>query len=311
MIGTALRWCDTYSRVLLAGGVFLGIAVPSAAEWLAPYAIPAVLACLLGALLLVDWEGLRVELKQPARIAALACIQLLVSPLVAWGLCVAVDLPETLTLIVMLQAAAPPISSAAVFIMLMGLDGALALVAALVSIALVPITLTGLLALIPDTLPSLDLGAFFARACLLVLVPFGLAALLRRLLGVARINRISREISGLNVLLLIAFAVGVMEGVTAEFLDRPGSAFGLLALAWIMAGALHLGGYVAFCRAGQHTAVSAAVLSGNRNLGLMFAVTAGLVPREFSLYVGIAQIPMYFVPLLLAPLLSRSRPDRA
>ena len=45
--------------------------------------------------------------------------------------------------------------------------------------------------------------------------------------------------------------------------------------------------------------------SGNRNLGVMFAVTATVASSDFALYVGIAQIPMYFVPLLLAPLAKR------
>jgi hypothetical protein len=45
------------------------------------------------------------------------------------------------------------------------------------------------------------------------------------------------------------------------------------------------------------------VLSGNRNMGLMLVITAGTAGEVFSLYVGIAQIPMYFAPLLLTPVL--------
>jgi hypothetical protein len=42
-------------------------------------------------------------------------------------------------------------------------------------------------------------------------------------------------------------------------------------------------------------------------MGLMLAVTAGTAGPAFSLYVGIAQIPMYFAPLLLGPLVRFSR----
>ena len=40
---------------------------------------------------------------------------------------------------------------------------------------------------------------------------------------------------------------------------------------------------------------------------LMLAVTAGTAGPAFSLYVGLAQLPMYFAPLLLGPLVRRSR----
>jgi hypothetical protein len=38
----------------------------------------------------------------------------------------------------------------------------------------------------------------------------------------------------------------------------------------------------------------------------MLVITAGTAGESFSLYAGIAQIPMYFAPLLLMPLLRRS-----
>ena len=59
--------------------------------------------------------------------------------------------------------------------------------------------------------------------------------------------------------------------------------------------------------AGTTVAYTSAVLGGNRNVGLMLVITAGTAGEVFSLYVGVAQIPMYFAPLLLAPLLRLSR----
>lgn len=66
-----------------------------------------------------------------------------------------------------------------------------------------------------------------------------------------------------------------------------------------------LAGHAVFRRAGVTRAYSAALMRGNRNMGLMLVVTAGTAGEAFSLYVGIAQIPMYFAPLLLAPFLRR------
>jgi hypothetical protein len=68
----------------------------------------------------------------------------------------------------------------------------------------------------------------------------------------------------------------------------------------------HLVGYALFKRQGLHVAYTAALLNGNRNMGLMLAVTVGTAGEAFALYVGIAQIPMYFAPLLLGPFVRRS-----
>ena len=54
-------------------------------------------------------------------------------------------------------------------------------------------------------------------------------------------------------------------------------------------------------------AFSAALVSGNRNMGLMLVITAGTAGETFALYVAIAQIPMYFAPLALSPFLRHSR----
>jgi hypothetical protein len=39
----------------------------------------------------------------------------------------------------------------------------------------------------------------------------------------------------------------------------------------------------------------------------MLVVTGGTAGAEFSLYVGLAQIPMYFAPLALGPFIRRAR----
>ena len=76
-------------------------------------------------------------------------------------------------------------------------------------------------------------------------------------------------------------------------------AINLLAAACIAAVVLHLIAYLLFRRAGVVVAYTSAVLGGNRNVGLMLVITAGTAGEMFSLYFGLAQIPMYFAPLLL------------
>jgi len=299
-LGRQARWA-------LPAGVFIGIALPGLAAMLRPLLTVAVIGTLTAALLRLDWDRLAGAAKRPALPAAIATWQLVLSPLLVWLGTALVGLPPDLRLVLVLQAAAPPIGSAAVFALILGLDGILAVIGTVTTTLLLPFTLTPLVALLlPQAGVEVDLAAFFTRVTLLVAVPFALAWTLRRVLGAARLERHDELLAGLNVVLLVVFAIAVMDGVTERLLRDPGFIAMLLLAACLAAVVLHLAGFVLFRRAGVASAYSAALLSGNRNMGLMLVVTAGTAGEVFSLYVGIAQIPMYFAPLALGPFLRRS-----
>lgn len=301
LLGRQAHWA-------LPVGVFTGVVLPDVAAFLRPIVTAAVVGTLTIALLRLDWNLLQVAARRPKLPSLLALWQLLVSPLLAWGASALVGLPPEFSLVLVLQAAAPPIGSAPVFAMILGLDGVLAVIGTVTTTLLLPFTLTPLVGLLlPAAGIEVDLGAFFVRVSLVVVAPFAIAGLIRRLAGVDRLARNRDGLGGANVLLLVLFSSALMDGVTARFLSDPGFILALLLLACVATLALHLTGLVLFCRAGVTASYSAALLSGNRNVGIILVITAGTAGEAFSLYAGIAQIPMYFAPLLLMPLLRRSR----
>lgn len=299
-LGRQARWA-------LPAGVFVGIALPDLAALLRPVLTPAVIGTLAAALLRLDWAQLRDAARRPGLLAAITGFQLVVSPLLFWLFATSTGLPADLAVSLVLQAAASPIGSAAVFAMILGLDGALAMIGAVAGTLLLPVSLTAVVALLlPHAGVQVDLAAFFTRVSLLVAAPFVLTLLVRQTVGASRLARNDDLLGGINVLLLVVFAIAVMDGVTARLLRDPATIGTLLLMACAAALVLHGIGYWVFARAGRTVAFSTALLSGNRNMGLMLAVTAGTAGETFSLYVGIAQIPMYFAPLLLSPLVRRS-----
>ena len=282
--------------------------MPGLASLLRPLLTAAVIGTLTGALLRLDWRRFADLGRRPALPTGLALWLLVVSPLVVWFGTALAGLPPDLRLVLLLQAAAPPIGSAAVFALILGLDGVLAALATVAATLLLPLTLTPLVVLLlPEAGVRVDLLPFFVRVTLLVIVPFLLAWVLRRTIGLARLRRGDALLGGSNVLLLVVFAIAVMDGVTVRLFSEPRLIALLLLASCIAAVLLHLSGHLLFRRAGTTAAYTAAVLSGNRNMGLMLVITAGTAGEMFSLYVGVAQIPMYFAPLLLTPLLRRSR----
>ena len=303
-----LRWLGRHARWALPAGVFAGVVLPELAALARPLLTAAVIGTLTAALLRLDWGRMAAALHRPALPAAIAAWQLVASPLLMWFGTALLHLPPELRLLLTLQAAAPPIGSAAVFAMILGFDGVLAVLATVATTLLLPFTLTPIAGLLlAETGLRVDLLAFFARVTLVVAAPFALAWVVRRLAGTARLARNDELLAGTNVLLLVIFAIAVMDGVTARLLREPLYIGTLLLAACAAAALLHLAGFALFRRAGVAAAYGAALASGNRNMGLMLAITAGSAGEAFALYVGIAQIPMYFAPLALTPFVRRSR----
>jgi predicted Na+-dependent transporter len=298
-----LEWLGRQARWALPAGVFVGIAIPPLAGALRPTLTAAVIGTLTAALVRLDWQRLAGTLSSP-RLPALLVIGLLaVSPVLGWLVWWLGLASDPVGRILVLQLAAPPIGSAAAFALFVGIDGSLAMIVTVAATLLLPLTLTAVVAvLLPGSGIAVDLATFFLRVLLVVVAPFAIAAALRALCGTARLARNDGLLAGINVLLLVAFAIAVMDGVTAQLFADPAGILGLLALACAVALLAHLAGFVLFRGRGRETALAAALLWGNRNLGLMLAVTGGTAGTLFGLYVGVAQIPMYFAPLLLAPL---------
>jgi BASS family bile acid:Na+ symporter len=132
-----------------------------------------------------------------------------------------------------------------------------------------------------------------------------IAGVLRACIGQPAIERQARRIDGLNVLVLLAFALALMGDVLANTIERPVLVLGLLALTTAVTFGLSALTALVFARTGLHTALPLAHSAGSRNTGLMLAAAAGLVPELVWLYVAIIQIPIYALPLIVKPLVAR------
>ena len=141
MIGAFLEWLARHATKLLAGAVFLGLAVPPLAELLRPGLTTFVVVNLVVALLRLDLGEVRSYFNRPYLIGANIVFLLLICPVAASLIMQPFGLPPALHAAVVLMAAAPPIMSAAAFALLLGLDAALAIFVVVATHAIVPFTL--------------------------------------------------------------------------------------------------------------------------------------------------------------------------
>jgi len=195
--------------------------------------------------------------------------------------------------------------AAPAFAALMGLDATLVLCTMVTSTALLPFTapLFAYAFIGPAlTLSPLALGLkLFAILAGSALVGFTV----RRIAGVAVIERQKEKINGFNILVLFVFIAAIMESVAARFLATPMITIGLAALAFMVFFAVFCLTMLFFASAGRERALTLGFMTSQRNVGLMLAATGGALPDLTWLYFAFSYFPIYLSPLLLQPLARR------
>ena len=136
------------------------------------------------------------------------------------------NLGPDLVLALFISTAAPPVMAAPAFIYLLGLNGTLSLALSVAALIITPLSAPFIGELmLGDALP-LSIGGLAAQLSFLLVGSFLTAMAVRKIAGQERIARGANMISGLNVLLLLIFAIAAMDGVAASFADRPGFTLG-------------------------------------------------------------------------------------
>jgi len=300
-----LEFIGRHATRFLGAGVLLGLLVPPLADLLAPLLVPTLMIPLALALVRLDWSAFRVYAGRPALVAAFIIWLLGVSPVLVWAALAPLDMAPPLRQALVLGAASSPIVSCAAISLILGLDAALAVVVVLLSTALVPLTLPPVaLALIGVKL-DIDLGSFMLRLGLLVGVAFAAAAAIRAAVPARVLERNARLLDGIAVLNMVLFAIAIMHGVTALALARPGYVLAVTVAAFAANVLLQALGTLAFWRLGPRAALTAGLMTGNCNLGL---VMVGLGPQadiDLVAFFAMGQLPMYMLPGLLWPVYRR------
>lgn len=304
-IGAALSRIARHGGIILAAGVFAGVALPAAAGVFRPALTPAVWALLALSAVRVEWTGAASEVRRPAKVLALVALLVVASPIVMALLTRVIPLPGGLADALVLMAASSPIMSSPALALLLGLDAALSMVVMLAATLAVPLTVP----LAAAGLLGLHLGggaaALSARLGLFVASALLSGIVLRRVAGTARLARAAGAVDGLVVVLLVVFAVAIMDGVAARLIAEPARVLGFIAAAFLanlglqaLAGAVCLG-------LGRRRALTVGLSAGNRNMALLMAVLPPSADPDLFLFFALAQLPIYILPAAMSGLYRR------
>ncbi|WP_026988938.1 hypothetical protein [Fodinicurvata sediminis] len=302
MIRSVLSFCGGHGPKVLFIGVFLGLAAPDLAALLRPHIGPIVGILLFFSLLRIEWQTMSSYFRHPFSLVALLVWLLVISPALIMLLLLPFPLPEALETALILMAAAPPILGASAIALLVGLDAALAIVVGLIATLLAPLTVPPVSFWLLGVELDVSTYEFMLRMGMVVGGAFLASLVVRKLAGNYRLRTAAREIDGAIVLVMLVFAIGIMDGVTATLFQRPYTVALWVAAAFIANPLLQVSAFLVFFKLGRSRALTAGLMSGNCNMGLLLASLPETTDYDVALFFALAQLPMYMLPALCVPL---------
>lgn len=313
LIAAALAWLGRQGTRAIAASIFAGIALPQLAVICKPIIPEAIFVLLLIAFLRVDPVALHGHVRRPGLLLAGSAWLMLATPAL-FGAALAISgLREAdlgLFLGMMLQAVAPPIMSYPAFAALMGLDAALPLALLVLTILVTPLTASFFAHVFAGPALPLSATALGVKLMLLLAGSALVAWLIRYFAGREWVEAQRERIDGINVILLFIFAIAVLEDFTPLMMTKPLLIVGLIVFAFVLTFVQIGAAMLVLARAGRAQSFAIGVGCGVRNMGLMLAATASVLPDMTWLYFGLAQFPIYLAPHLLKPLAQRFMADR-
>jgi arsenite transporter len=300
-----------HGPAILFLGMLVGLLVPSAADVSKPLMGAAVFVFTLGAFLKVDRTSMQSQLTRPIVLAGLLGWIVLGVPLVALAILSSLPLSAEMKTGVLLCALAPPVGSAAAMAAMLRLDTALALATTVIASLLAPFTLPAMALALGGVHLELDVTGLVVRIACVVGGAGLVAALLRRFAGRAVRDNPS-AMTGISVLGLIVVATGAMQGMDALFIDHPRNVALALGVAFAFNIGMQVLGAALFMRQGAAQALTVGLLSGNRNVTLVWVAVLPWIAQqtEVNLMLAASVFPIFMLPLPMGRLLDASRRRR-
>jgi len=305
MLDRSSQWLARHATRLMVLSIVVGITIPPMAALLRPYLTEIVWAILFLAMLQFDWDAVWGYLRRPFLMMLAVGWLVLATPVLLSPIVASFGLPGGIAAALILSAASAPIMSTPAICMIIGLDAALSLVVLLLTTLVVPFTFPVIAIELLDLEIGLTTRELMWRLGVLIGSAMALAVVVQRFLGSARLAAATASLDSCKLIVLLAMAVALMDGIGALIIERPVYVLLVVALSFVANAGMQIFAVVPFLAMGKRPALTVAFSAGNRNMAIILAVIpAGIMP-DLELYLVLAQVPMYVLPSLLVPLYKR------
>ena len=289
-----LGFIGRHGRWSLVAGLIGGLSLPGLALILKDWLPQLIAALLFVSAYRIGPQAVFGNIGDMRRTATHVLVLQLVAPLLAIAaLSSAGSLNTAPGIAAVLVLAAPSVTGAPSFAILMGRSPDRAMQLLLTGTALFPLTVIPVFWALPviPTLPEVLLSA--GRLLGVIFLAVGAAFLLRRTKPLE--NRERAALDGVAALLLAVVVIGLMSAMGPALRQTPYELLAWLAFALALNFGLQSAAYTF---TGSKNAGSA-IVAGNRNIALFLVALPPEVVEQLLLFIGCYQIPMYLTPLVM------------
>ncbi len=306
LLDLVLRRMGRHATTLLPFSLLVGVLFQDLAAAARPLVGPLATILLMLALVRTDWPRVRALLARPGLALALSAAILVAVPLAVWPLWRALDVWPGLVAALCLSAMAPTVTSAATTAAFLRLDVSLALLVSLITNFAVPLTLPPLALWLLGLDLQISAMALSLRLATIVLIALAGAIAIRAWLKPDGLRHNAHKIDGCAVLVLMVFAIPLMDGIVARALAEPVKLAGFVVGSFagmFLCNAVMALGTLPFTD--RRTALTAGYCSSGRNNALLMAVLPVTADPDIFLFIAAVQVPIYVIPTVLQPIYRR------
>lgn len=310
MIRASLEWTGRYGTFLMPAGIVIGCLFQPLAELLRPTLAFWVFLMLAVVLSRLEIQHALAHLRKP-KIFLISLVWAFIA-MPALFIAILQIFPQSpgINAVLIIYATSPPNFGGAALAFIMGLDGALTVATIFASTAIHPVItplFTEIFAQNAIEISGADLAVRLAG----LIGGSSLAAWgLRAWLGAERRKAATGIFDGLNVIIMVVFAIALMDGIPARVIAQPSYSFALV----VLATALHIGlnaiTVAAFWITGRRRAYTFGYSHSGRNIAVVMSVLGSAAPDDAWLFFAMLQFPIYCLPMLLRPLYLYLLPQR-
>lgn len=298
-----------YSTILMPVLSLVGFVLPNVSNTVLPWLAGILFFLMFFTLLGINQNALMQKLML-GQVWRFAILQNMLICFFVTIIAYAVGIRGDFLLAVAAVGATAPLFGSGAIVNAMGFDALLAMAKTIAATLLMPITLWFVLWLLADDNAYLDMAAYVKRLVTYIICPILLSILVRRLLPVKVLASYYTKIAQFNVLLVLAFPLGLMGGFRQTFDNDPKQALLLFIVAAVLVIFVFIITVVVYLKTGKQPAVIAATVSSGRNVLLTYTIALPFVGSMFLPLVGALQLPMFSVPFFAKLLLHVKQKDK-
>lgn len=292
----------TLALFILALSIVLGLMVPGLAEVFSPFAMPALFLVVLfslvpfapldkNELITLDWNVGRVVLWQ----------QLLL-PSIVIALGVLCRFPDYVISLLVVTTCSGALFASPALAALLDLDRRQSLQCMVVTTLSMPVSMYCFLTILHGFNFTMDLQVYLFRIFIFLAVP-ALVFIAYRWIALKLRNEVRFAVENVAqwavVVSLAVFGIGMMSRVAERIAVNPSQVVFFLGLTTVLCIGMLAITTIVMHRYGFNDALTAAILSGFRNVGLGYALIGEMIGPELAVYVGVGLLPVFTAPIVL------------